>query len=306
MVQNFWNKIYLQDSRIMEKIPDNSIHLMVTSPPYNVTKQYDDNLTLQEYLSLIEAVLTEVFRVLVPGGIIALNVANVGRKPYIPFNCLFIEILQGLKYNIMQEIIWNKAASAGGSCAWGSWKSASNPSLRDVHEYIIIAQKPPLNGNGSLVKISHSDIPKLPEKLDDKNHSINKNELFTNIWSFGTESATRVNHPAPFRVELPYRVIQMFTNESDIILDPFMGSGSTALAAIIANRRYIGFEINPEYINLTNRRIDEYYHPEKKKQRLKEERIRKKALKEKQKKETQKSKTTKKLQKKNKQTDLAL
>ena len=272
------NKIYCQDSRKMTQLNDESVHLMVTSPPYNVTKQYDENLNLKEYLDFIEDVHKDVYRVLIPGGIVALNIANVGRKPYLPLDCYFIEILEKLHFEIIQEIIWDKAASAGGSCAWGSWQSASNPSLRDVHEYIIIARKPDLNRK--VIHFSKEIIKNFPEKIDDKKLDINEEGLFTNIWTFGTESAKRVNHPAPFRVELPYRIIQMFSEEDDIILDPFMGSGSTALAAIIAKRRYIGYEIEHKYIDVCERRINEYYYPEKKKERIRRERKEKKRIKE--------------------------
>nr|WP_162306631.1 site-specific DNA-methyltransferase [Candidatus Prometheoarchaeum syntrophicum]QEE15745.1 Modification methylase MjaV [Candidatus Prometheoarchaeum syntrophicum] len=275
---SLWNKIYCQDSRKMTQLKDESIHLMVTSPPYNVTKQYDENLNLKEYLDFIEEVHKEISRVLIPGGIVALNIANVGRKPYLPLDCYFIEILEKLHFEIIQEIIWDKAASAGGSCAWGSWQSASNPSLRDVHEYIIIARKPDLDRK--VIHFPKGRINKFPEKIDDKKVEINEEELLTNLWAFGTESAKRVNHPAPFRVELPYKIILMFSEENDIILDPFMGSGSTALAAIIAKRRYVGYEINHQYIANCERRIDEYYHPEKKKIRIKRERKEKKRIKE--------------------------
>ncbi len=275
---SFQNKIFCHDCRNMSQLSDESIHLMVTSPPYNVTKQYDENLNLHEYLGLIEDVHKEVLRVLIPGGIIALNVANVGRKPYIPLDCFFMEILEKLGFEIIQEIIWDKAASAGGSCAWGSWKSASNPSLRDVHEYIIIARKPA--STRKVIQLSQEQLKYIPEKIDEKQVNINGDEFFTNIWTFGTESAKRVNHPAPFRVELPYRIIQMFSQENDLILDPFMGSGSTALAALIAKRRYVGYEISQQYLDRSEKRIDEYLHPEKKKDRLKRERKEKREKKE--------------------------
>ena len=290
-MDSFWNKIYLHDSRAMTHIPDNSVNLMVTSPPYNVTKQYDDDLPLQDYLDLISAVLKDVLRVLMPGGIVALNIANVGRKPYIPLDCLFIEILSQLKFVVIQEIIWDKAASAGGSCAWGSWQSASNPSLRDIHEYIIIAQKSPVSL--SSIHLTPQKILEFPDKIDEKILNLNEEDFFTNIWSFGTESAKRVNHPAPFRVELPYRIIQMFTEEGDLILDPFMGSGSTALACITSNRKYIGYEINSSYLESADRRIDEFHHPEKKKLRLKQVRALRRAEKKKNGKISKKKKSEK-------------
>jgi site-specific DNA-methyltransferase (adenine-specific) len=249
----------------MYELPEASVKLMVTSPPYNVTKRYDENLSLSEYLNLLEDVLKEVYRVLAPDGIAALNIANVGRKPYIPLDCYIIQIFLKLNYNVIQEIIWNKAASAGGSCAWGSWQSASNPSLRDVHEYIIIARKSDRNKNSMLLC---ADNPDFPDKLENKKLDIDINEFFTNIWSFGTESAKKVNHPAPYRVELPYRLIKMFTKKRDLILDPFIGAGTTAIAAIIAQRNYVGYDISKEYVENTIRRIDELYHPEKKIKRL--------------------------------------
>ncbi|MHA1673290.1 MAG: DNA-methyltransferase [Promethearchaeota archaeon] len=252
------NQIFLQDSRKMSPLPDSVIDLMVTSPPYNVTKQYDANLSLGEYLQLLEDVLREVWRVLIPGGLAAVNIANVGRKPYIPLDCYVIEILQDIGFSLHQEIIWAKDASAGGSCAWGSWKSASNPSLRDVHEYIILALKPGTpNTLNSLVHGQRKEEfwKKMPKELDNKPLTINQDEFFTNLWSMGTESARRVNHPAPFRVELPFRLIQLFTQPGDLILDPFMGSGSTALAALSSGRKYVGFEIDEHYIKIANNRI---------------------------------------------------
>ncbi|UYP44725.1 Modification methylase MthZI [Candidatus Lokiarchaeum ossiferum] len=252
----YLNHIFNQDSRNMHQLADKSIDLMITSPPYNVTKQYDENLNLDEYLTLIFEVLRETLRVLAPGGIIGLNVANLGRKPYIPLDCYIIEILTDLKYTILNEIIWNKAASAGGSCAWGSWLSASNPTLRDVHEYIIIAQKKKSNSDKCRVNQS-KDIEYLPF-LDGKKSTMTEKELYSNIWTFGAESAKKVNHPAPFRVELPYRLIQMYSKKNDLILDPFMGSGSTAIAAIIAKRNFVGYDTNLDYIQAANRRILEF------------------------------------------------
>lgn len=239
----------------MHQIADNSIHLVITSPPYNVTKQYDKNLNLDEYLALISDILKEVWRVLVPGGKIALNIANLGRKPYIPLDCYIIDILINFNYSILEEIIWNKAASAGGSCAWGSWLSASNPTLRDVHEYIIVAQKS--NSNDNVDYFIQPENLDYPPFLDGKKTTISQKELHSNLWTFGTESARKVNHPAPFRVELPFRLIQLYSKKNDLILDPFMGSGSTAIAAILSKRNYVGYDIDPDYIQTANRRIDE-------------------------------------------------
>jgi len=239
------NKIFTTSSENMKELPDNSIHLMITSPPYNIGKDYDINLTLNEYLSFLEQVLKEVKRVLVPSGRACINIANLGRKPYIPLHSFIISIMVKLGFLMRGEIIWDKSASAGTSTAWGSWLSASNPSLRDVHEYILIFSK---------------DQYKRHLK-DNRKSTITRNEfleLTKSVWKFPTESATKIGHPAPFPVELPYRLIQLYSHEKDVILDPFIGSGQTAIAAIKTNRYYIGYEIEKEYVKLAESRIREF------------------------------------------------
>ena len=138
---NLLNKIILGSSENMKEIPDNSLHLMITSPPYNVSKEYDNDLSLNEYLELLRKVFSETYRVLVNGGRACINVANLGRKPYIPLSDYISKMMIDIGFNMRGEIIWNKAASASPSTAWGSWKSAANPILRDIHEYILIFSK---------------------------------------------------------------------------------------------------------------------------------------------------------------------
>ncbi|MDH5401043.1 MAG: site-specific DNA-methyltransferase [Candidatus Heimdallarchaeota archaeon] len=238
------NRIILGDSRDLSIIPDRSIHLVITSPPYNSRKEYDEDLSFTEYLSLIEDVATEVFPKLVDGGRFALNIANLGRKPYIPVSDYISQIMTKIGYMQRGEIIWNKGASAGSSTAWGSWKSASNPCLRDVHEYILIFSKGTMKRNKK-----------------EKQSTISRDEFIEytkSIWDFSTVSARKIGHPAPFPVELPYRCIQLYTFEGDVILDPFMGAGTTAIAALKTNRSFIGLDISEEYVNLANTRIQEY------------------------------------------------
>lgn len=237
------NKIFPKSSEKMEELPDCSVHLMVTSPPYNVGKEYDENMSLNEYLNMLRNVMKEVYRVLVPGGRACINIANLGRKPYIPLHSNIIKEMLDIGFLMRGEIIWDKGSSAGGSCAWGSWKSASNPTLRDVHEYIMIFSK--------------EDFSR--KKVQNRKDTITRDEFlaFTkSIWSFPTASAKKVGHPAPFPHELPYRLIQLYTFEGDVVLDPFIGSGTTAIAAIKTNRNYIGYDINSDYVNLANKRIN--------------------------------------------------
>lgn len=241
------NQFLCQDSRDMSMIPTNSVHHMITSPPYNVSKEYDDNLSLQEYLALLRDVFKEVYRVLVPGGRAVVNIANVGRKPYIPLATYVNTIMIELGFLMRGEIIWDKSASAGSSTAWGSWQSASNPCLRDIHEYILVFSK------GSFKLPRTND-----EKANGRENTIEKQEfidLTKSIWRFPTASAKRIGHPAPFPVELPRRTIEFYTFAGDIILDPFIGAGSTAIAAKNSGRNFIGFDISKEYITLAESRL---------------------------------------------------
>ncbi len=225
----------------MSDIPDNSLHLMITSPPYNVSKEYDNDLTLDEYLKLLKNAFQETYRVLINGGRACINLANLGRKPYIPLSDYISKIMIDIGYNMRGEIIWNKASSASPSTAWGSWLSAANPILRDVHEYILIFSKGEYRRDG---KGKRSTITKAQFL-----------EWTKSIWIMNAESARRIGHPAPFPVDLPYRLIQLYSFEGDIILDPFIGSGTTAIAALKTDRNFIGYETDKSYIKLAEKRI---------------------------------------------------
>ena len=243
--QEVLNKIFRKSSEEMEELPDNSVHLMITSPPYNVGKEYDRDFTLKEYLEFLKRVWREVYRVLVPGGRACINIANLGRKPYIPLHAFVIEDMLDIGFLMRGEVIWNKASSASSSTAWGSWCSAANPTLRDVHEYILIFSK------GTFQR-------KNPSK---KKNTISKEEFLEytkSVWTFPAVSAKEIGHSAPFPVELPYRCIQLYTYEGDVVLDPFMGSGQTAIAAIKTGRYYVGYDIEEEYVKLAERRIREF------------------------------------------------
>ena len=232
--------IHWGDSRDMHQLPDNSVHLMITSPPYNVGKDYDADLTLAEYKDLLSGVMTEVYRVLVEGGRACINIANVGRSPYIPLHLYVTEIAHSCGLFMRGEIIWDKGASAGTSCAWGSWQSSSNPVLRDVHEYILVFCK--------------GTFKRHPIRQD----SIGRDDFLEStksIWKFPSASAKRANHPAPFPVELPLRLIHLYSYVGDTVLDPFIGSGTTAEAALKTGRRYVGYEINEEYVAVASERV---------------------------------------------------
>jgi len=227
----------------MAEPPDRSVHLMITSPPYNVTKEYDEDLTLGEYRDFLRRVFRETYRVLVEGGRACVNVANVGRKSYIPFHAFFAQDMLDLGFAMRGELIWNKGSSAGPSTARGSWKSATNPTLRGVHEYILVFSK------GDFTR-----------REEEKKSTVSREEfleLTKSVWTFASESAKRVGHPAPFPVELPRRLVQLYRFEGDIILDPFCGSGSTYVAAVQTGRRSVGYEKTAAYVKLAEQRIRE-------------------------------------------------
>jgi DNA modification methylase len=236
------NNIFRHSSEDMSEIPDGTVALMVTSPPYNVGKDYDDDLSLAEYLGLLDRVFRETYRVLEAGGRVAVNVANLGRKPYLPLNHYVAGLLTEIGFMLRGEIIWQKARAAGGSCAWGSWQSAKNPTLRDVHEYVVVASKESFRR----------------QRVGED--TIGRDEFLAatmSLWEIPPESARRVGHPAPFPVELPRRLIELYTFHGDLVLDPFMGVGSTAVAAIESGRNYVGYEINEKYLQLAVERLAE-------------------------------------------------
>ncbi|MCX7607583.1 MAG: site-specific DNA-methyltransferase [Bacteroidia bacterium] len=241
----YLNTIICKSSEDMAELPDNSVHLMVTSPPYNVGKEYDQDLSFEEYREFLRRAWREVYRVLVWGGRACINVANLGRKPYIPLHAFIIQDMLEIGFLMRGEIIWVKTGGGAPSTAWGSWMSAKNPVIRDEHEYILVFSK------GSYER----------KKPEDKEDTISREEFleFTrSVWHMRPESAKKVGHPAPFPVELPYRLIQLYTFRGDIVLDPFMGSGQTAIASLMAGRYYVGYEVKPEYVNLANLRIEEF------------------------------------------------
>lgn len=240
--QKEWvNRIYCHSSEDMHQIPNNSVGLAFTSPPYNAGKDFDDDLDLVDYLTLIAEVGREVYRVLTPGGRYVINLANLGRKPYIPLHACFYGVHTALGFQPVGEIIWQKGKGMNSSCAWGSWMSAKAPRLRDLHEYLLVFAK----GDFSRPEGGVSDITK-EEFL----------RATLSVWNIAPESARRVGHPAPFPLELAERVIKLFSYTHDVILDPFCGSGTTCLAAARSGRPYVGYDIVPEYCELARARIE--------------------------------------------------
>ncbi|MCU1499666.1 MAG: modification methylase [Acidimicrobiales bacterium] len=254
------DRIWVQDARDMSPLPDNSVALVVTSPPYFAGKAYEEELgeghipaSYLEYLQMLADVFAECARVLEPGGRIAVNVANLGRKPYRSLSADVTHILQDrLGLLLRGEIIWQKARGAGGNCAWGSFQSAKNPVLRDLTERVIVASKGRFDRAQTTAQRTKAGLPTSSTIGKDKFL-----DLTLDLWEFPPESATRVGHPAPFPKELPARLIELYTFEGDLVLDPFMGSGSTGVAAVESGRRYAGFDTDPSYAAAAVERIDQ-------------------------------------------------
>ena len=238
------DKFLCRDSTAMDGLPDSCMHLMVTSPPYNVGKEYDEDLTLDDYCRMLRSVFSETYRVLVNGGRVCVNLANVGRKPYIPYHKFVMDVMMEVGFLMRGEVIWAKGAGAGVSTAWGSWCSASNPTLRDTHEYILVFSKGKFSRNsGNRVStISREEFL----------------EYTKSVWTFAPESAKRVGHPAPFPVELPRRCILLYTFMDEVVLDPFCGVGTTAVAAAQLGRHFVCLDNDPNYVEKARTRLKEY------------------------------------------------
>ena len=246
------------DARAMDAVADGSVALVVTSPPYFAGKQYEEELerdgvpsSYVEYLQLLTDVFAECTRKLEPGGRIAVNVANLGRKPYRSLAADVVHILQDqLQLLLRGEVVWRKGEGAAGSCAWGSFRSAANPVLRDTTERVVIASKGRFDRALSRTDRERRGLPSV--------NTIDADEFMAatlDVWDIEPESARRVSHPAPFPVALPGRLIDLYTYENDLVLDPFMGSGSTLVAAARAGRRYIGYDLDPTYVDIARLRV---------------------------------------------------
>lgn len=242
-------QLVTKSSEDMSELADNSVGLMVTSPPYHVGKDYDTDQSFADYLSMLQSVFLETYRVLEPGAKAVVNAAGLGRKPYIGLHHIIDAGMRAVGFIPRGEIIWIKGQGANGSCAWGTFASAKNPSLRDLHEFLLVYTKPWFK-KGECQLGRFTDGKSTISKQDFMDWSLS-------VWNMRPELANRVQHPAPFPVELPHRCIQMFSYKDDVILDPFMGSGTTGVAALQDERMFVGYDTDAKYVKIAEQRIEE-------------------------------------------------
>jgi site-specific DNA-methyltransferase (adenine-specific) len=253
------DRLVCGDARAMAEVPSASVALIVTSPPYFVGKEYEAALgqdgvptSYLDYLSMLREVFAECVRTLEPGGRIAVNVANLGRRPYRSLSADVIGILQDdLGLLLRGELIWYKQRGSSGSCAWGSFQRPANPVLRDLTERVVIASKGRFD---RAIPARQRQERGLPSEATMTREDFMEDTL--DVWEIPPESAQRVGHPAPFPLELPARLIDLYTYRGDLVLDPFLGSGSTAVAAVRTGRHYVGYDLDPDYVALAEARVD--------------------------------------------------
>lgn len=247
-------KIFFENERLRiindsvfdtDKIEKNSIDLIVTSPPYNVDIKYnshDDQISYEKYLEFSEKWMRRCYAWLKDDGRFCLNIPldkNKGGQQSVGADLTNIA-KKKVKFKYHSTIIWNEG-NISRRTAWGSWQSASAPYVIAPVELVIVFYKKEWK------KTSGSR----ESKIDKKDFM----DWTNGLWTFSGEKKTRVGHPAPFPVELPKRCIQLFSYVDDTILDPFLGSGSTLVAASLNNRKGIGIDIDENYCELALKRL---------------------------------------------------
>lgn len=240
-------RLYHADTLTADCVEPDSVDLIITSPPYNVEVVYGthrDDLSYAEYLDFCEAWLRRCYEWLRPDGRFCLNIPldkNKGGQQSVGADLTTLAKRIGFQYH--SSIVWNEG-NISRRTAWGSWLSASAPYVIAPVELIVVLYKSEWKKrSGSGV----SDVT--PDEFM---------EWTNGLWTFNGESRKRVGHPAPFPLELPKRCIKLFSYVGDTVLDPFAGSGTTLLAAVMHGRRAIGIEIEPRYCELARQRIEAY------------------------------------------------
>ncbi len=253
------HKIIVGDSRLMKEISDESIHLVITSPPYWQLKDYGNgkqigfNDTYEEYINNLNLVWNECHRVLHKGCRLCINIGDqfarsiyYGRYKVVPIRTEIIKFCENIGFDYMGAIIWQKVTTCnttGGATIMGSYPYPRNGILKLDYEFILIFKK-------------YGIPPRVSKEIKEKSKLTKKewNQYFTGHWNFSGEKQDK--HLAMFPEELPKRLIKMFSFVDDIVLDPFLGSGTTSLAAKNLNRNSVGYEINENYLSIIQEKLN--------------------------------------------------
>ena len=228
---------------MIKKIPDSSIHFAVTSPPYNVGKDYDnhnDKMNHQDYLDWLYKIWIETRRVLVPGGRFAINIAPTGIKDFVAIHHDYIEQMKKLGMKFRTEILWYKQTMLKRT-AWGSFKSPANPHIVPSWEYVLIFTKDQdrLDGDPQMADITKEEFMKFSD----------------GFWKIQPETQ-RKGHPAPFPEELIYRLVKFYSYKGNNILDMFGGTGTVATIATRTGRNFVHIDISPQYCKVASDRVE--------------------------------------------------
>jgi len=228
---------------VMSQIPDGTVHLAITSPPYNLGISYDnhdDNLAYETYLEWMKKVWIETKRVLVSGGRFALNIAPTSIKNFRPIHHDFSNQLREIGMTMRTEIIWYKQ-TMGRRTAWGSWKSPSNPHIVPSWEYVLVFCKDSwtLDGNKKDRDITNDEFMRFSD----------------GFWYIPPESQRR-GHPTPFPELLIYRLIKFYTYKGNVVLDMFGGTGTVAVVAQKTGRHFIHIDISSKYCEIAGQRLE--------------------------------------------------
>ena len=254
--------LFLRDSRKLDILAPESVHLVVTSPPYWTLKEYRDTkdqmgfiADYEEFLRELDRVWVHCHRALVPGGRLICVVGDVclsrrknkGRHVVVPLHASIQEHCRSIGYDNLAPIIWHKIANAvyeveGGSGFLGK-PYEPNAVIKNDIEFILMERKP--GGYRS-----PSVAARVLSVISEENHR----KWFQQIWTRLTGASTR-KHPAPYPLELAERLVRMFSFAGDTVLDPFMGTGTTSLAAALSGRNSIGVEVDPVYFDMAHQRI---------------------------------------------------
>ncbi len=253
-----WARIIIGDSRRMIEIDNGTIQLIITSPPYWSIKDYGNKnqigygQTLHEYLKDLYRVWKESYRVLEPGRRLIINIGDqfarsivYGRYKIIPLHAEIIAQCEDIGFDYMGSIIWQKKTTmntTGGANVMGSYPYPPNGMVEIDYEYILIFKKP---GKSKKIKKEIKEKSKLSKE--------EWKEYFSGHWHFA--GARQIDHQAMFPDELPRRIIKMFSFVGETVLDPFLGSGTTAKVALELNRNAIGYEINEDFLQIINQKL---------------------------------------------------